>query len=417
MTLPSGWSTQSLGSLLAEVDKRAGSDGDHLEVLSLTKRAGLVPQSERFNKRVATADVSKYKVVRPGQIVYNPYVLWEGAIFASRRPEPGVVSPAYLVWERNEDDGGYLDYVLRSRRMISAYESRSAGAVNRRRSISKADFATIEVPVPPIDEQRKIAHALDRLRTAVEAQVEVVELTVALKRSVSERLFAQGLGQSANAGSELPAGWKRVSLDDCCAIRSSSMAYTVFAEAEEGDSEDSIRCMAIKVSDMTLPGNETSLLAANVQKNLPRALAEKALVPPGAVVFPKRGAAIATNKKRLTTTWTALDPNLIALCPTDDLLAEYLHLWMQTFDLRTITVPGPTPQLNKKDLVPVQLPLPPIEEQRRIVEALKAIDEKLIVHVRTHETLLQLQDALLEAFAVGETRISDEAEGAALAAG
>src|SRR5206468_241287 len=76
-----------------------------LEVLSLTKRWGLLPQSERFDKRIATDDVDTYKVVRTGWIVYNPYVIWEGAVHALRRAKPGIVSPVYAVWKRKADDG------------------------------------------------------------------------------------------------------------------------------------------------------------------------------------------------------------------------------------------------------------------------------------------------------------------------
>jgi type I restriction enzyme, S subunit len=90
------------------------NEQNRLEVLSLTKRFGLIPQSSRFEKRVATENVDKYKVVRPGWIVYNPYVIWEGAIHALHSDRAGIVSPAYRVWERTEDDDGFLDLVLRT---------------------------------------------------------------------------------------------------------------------------------------------------------------------------------------------------------------------------------------------------------------------------------------------------------------
>ena len=75
-----------------------------------------------------------------------------------------------------------------------------------------------------------------------------------------------------------------------------------------------VECMGVKVSDMNLPGNESRFVTANQVKRLPVALARRKLIPPNTVVFPKRGAAIATNKKRLTTRWTVLDPNLIVTC-------------------------------------------------------------------------------------------------------
>ena len=111
--LPEGWQVQRLGELLREVDVRQAdlpkSEAEELKVLSLTKNHGLILQSERFGKRIATEDTSKYKVVREGQIVYNPYVIWEGAVHALRKHPAGLVSPVYPVWETREPDGGFID--------------------------------------------------------------------------------------------------------------------------------------------------------------------------------------------------------------------------------------------------------------------------------------------------------------------
>jgi type I restriction enzyme, S subunit len=178
--------------------------------------------------------------------------------------------------------------------------------------------------------------------------------------------------------SELPSSWKPASLGTCCDIVTSSMSYTDFLRVADSTDSGAVVCMAVKVSDMNLPGNEVAFVTANGGiKRLPIAVASRKLVPPNAVILPKRGAAIATNKKRLTTTWTALDPNLIALRAKDGVDARFLFYWSQTFDLRRITDPGPTPQLNKKDLVPVQLTLPSPEEQRQIAALLSHVQSAL----------------------------------------
>ena len=64
--------------------------------------------SDLFKHRVATEDVSNYKVVRKGQLVYNPYVLWEGAIHTLQTPAAGLVSPVYPVWQAHDVDAVYL---------------------------------------------------------------------------------------------------------------------------------------------------------------------------------------------------------------------------------------------------------------------------------------------------------------------
>ena len=127
-----------------------------------------------------------------------------------------------------------------------------------------------------------------------------------------------------------------------------------------------------------------------------------------AVVFPKRGAAIATNKKRLTTTWTVLDPNLIAVRPKGKVDSGFLFYWTQTFDLKKITDPGPTPQLNKKDLTPLLMPVPPdISEQQEIAAALSTVEAKIDLLRHAHALLSDLFDTLLHQLMTAQIRVHD----------
>ncbi|MGD0168084.1 MAG: restriction endonuclease subunit S, partial [Gaiellaceae bacterium] len=193
---PNDWKQCRLGELLREVDIRVRDLPDDeqvsLEVLSLTKDSGLIPQSERFGRRIATEDVSKYKVVRPGWIVYNPYVIWEGAIHGLRRSEPGIVSPVYPVLERTDDDGRFLDFLLRTPPLIEAYNRLCSGAVNRRRSIKLDAFSGITVNVPPLAERRAIGCVLGTVQRTKEATAKVIAATRLLKQSVMRHLFTYG---------------------------------------------------------------------------------------------------------------------------------------------------------------------------------------------------------------------------------
>jgi type I restriction enzyme, S subunit len=199
--------------------------------------------------------------------------------------------------------------------------------------------------------------------------------------------------------------WKVTSLGDCCDVVTSSMSYTDFLSATNAMNGDVIECMGVKVSDMNLPGNGTAFTTANAVRQLPAAVAARKLVPPNTVVFPKRGAAIATNKKRMTTTWTALDPNLIGLRPKEGLDEQFLFYWSQTLDLRKITDPGPTPQLNKKDLLPVQVTFPAsLIEQRQIALLLSAVQRAIDRQGRLIALTAELKKALMHTLFTKGTR-------------
>lgn len=215
------WPRIALRDLLVERNVRAAdlpeSERQGLEVLSLTKDHGLIPQRERFVHRVATDDVSKYKVVEPGWIVYNPYVIWEGAIHASAFHARGLVSPVYPVWSRREADGGFLDYALRTPEIVAAYQSRSAGAVNRRRSISKDGFLDITLPCPSLEERRRIAMVLNHVQSLIGANRRILSLSVELADSLVDRLMMGGLRGEPTVSTEfgvVPSSWVVAPLRD-----------------------------------------------------------------------------------------------------------------------------------------------------------------------------------------------------------
>ena len=71
-------------------------------VLSITKDSGLVLQSDRFKKQIASVDQSKYLVVKRGQLVLSIH-LDEGVLGVQDVVEEGIVSPAYKIWNVNTD--------------------------------------------------------------------------------------------------------------------------------------------------------------------------------------------------------------------------------------------------------------------------------------------------------------------------
>lgn len=277
--------------------------------------------------------------------------------------------------------------------------------------VTGKEFKGSEILLPSRVEQHKIAGVLGVVQRAIEQQEQLLQLTAELKKTLLHQLFTQGLHGEPQEQTEIglmPQSWEPTPLGTCCNILSGSLSYTDFLKIAPSNEDDAVECMAVKVSDMNLSGNESRFVTANQIKHLPVALAGRKLLPPHTVVFPKRGAAIATNKKRLTTTWTVLDPNLIGVHAKDTLDAEFLFHWLQTFDLRKITDPGPTPQLNKKDLIPVLIPLPRDKgDQQEIARIISHVDGKQSRHQQKKSMLTDLFRTLLHQLMTAQIRVND----------
>ena len=247
-------------------------------------------------------------------------------------------------------------------------------------SINMGQLKRFPVPLPPLEEQRHIAAILDKA-AQVRCLLAKKELAIAsLMQSVFVEVF--GHPQEASVGSQAPV----VTLGECCTLFSGG---TLPAGEDNTGQEGGF--LLLKVSDMNLPGNERSLKTSNLWS--PKPGANSATCPAGSVVIPKRGGAIGTNKKRVVDRDAVLDPNLMALAPKEGMMTtEYLFGWFSFLDLSSITSGSSVPQLNKQDLSPLKVVLPPVEAQSKYKEiALRVslMSESLRTEVIFLQTLSQ----------------------------
>ncbi len=167
---PEGWSSRRIGAFAQRV-KRQNTEGLDLEPLSVTKYNGVVRQSEKYKKRIAT-DPVKYVIAQDGDFAFDPMSLYYGAIGLVRGVGRGLISPDYVSFATDasvHDD--FLDKLLRFPEMHKVYESLSetGNSFGKRRRLYWSVFENIELSLPPLPEQRKIAAILSSVDDAIEA--------------------------------------------------------------------------------------------------------------------------------------------------------------------------------------------------------------------------------------------------------
>lgn len=172
-------------------------------------------------------------------------------------------------------------------------------------------------------------------------------------------------------GMVVPHGWEVVPISEVVTITSGQTPKGV-------DDEDSSKGNVpwFRIADMNTAGNERQLMVAVV--NLTNEAASKLKLkirPTGTIVFPKRGGAIATNKKRLLGVPAAYDLNTMGLIAEED-LTEYIWHWFQTIELGQLSTGTSVPQINNVDIVPLNVPIPPKNEQTRIVTAIESLQQR-----------------------------------------
>ena len=159
--------------------------------------------------------------------------------------------------------------------------------------------------------------------------------------------------------SDHPPNWCSGTVFDLAVLKSGN-SFPSEMELEDGE------YLYVKVSDMNLPENQHEITTSS-HFITPDQNALKSLIPSGSIIFPKRGGAIATNKKRLVRRPLFVDTNTMAMTCPPFIELRYLHIWFLGIDLWELNSGTSVPQINNKDIGPLLVPVPPIPEQRRIV--------------------------------------------------
>ena len=184
------WDLRSLDSLL----DKSGTDraGIHdLPVLSITMRDGLIDQSNKFKKRIASQDTTKYRIAYRNELVVG-FPIDEGVLGFQTKYPAGMVSPAYDIWKLKapkETHISYLERYLRSSQARRIYASKMQGAVARRRSLTKEDFLGLGIPFPPLDAQKRIAHLLGNVEGLIARRKRHLQQLDDLLKSVFLEMF------------------------------------------------------------------------------------------------------------------------------------------------------------------------------------------------------------------------------------
>lgn len=122
--------------------------------------------------------------------------------------------------------------------------------------------------------------------------------------------------------------------------------------------------------------------------------------PKGSIVFPKNGAAIATNKKRILGQDSIVDLNTGGVEPNNDLVrTDYLFYLFQHIDFAQYMRRGAVPTLDLKSVLAIEIELPSLSDQQYIVaelDLLSGIIEKKNAQLRTLERLAE--SLLIETF-------------------
>jgi len=402
--VPVGWKVEPLSDHASRV--RSKNDIGNTNVLTASAIDGLINQREYFNKSVASSDISHYTLLRRGDFAYNKsysHGYPVGVVRRLERYDLGVLSPLYICFSLDSDecDETYLSYYFDSYRFERELNSvvqegaRAHGLLN----IPVNDFFDRELLLPPLPEQKKIASILTAVDEVIENTQKQIDKLQDLKKATMNELLTKGIGHTEFKDSELgriPKSWEVVSLDKVCKVRQG---------------------LQIPIRDRfkgAATGRYPYLTVSWINSKFDSDKAEFIANPNDSVVL-KSNEFLVGRTGAVGQIFDGLEcvfhNNFFAVSLlTDSVEKEFLkHFlkWHTTQDL-LLKLAGSTtiPDLNHGDFYSINVGLPPVEEQCRVVSQVDSIDTTLREIRLKLNALMSLKKSLMQDLLTGKVRVS-----------
>ena len=255
---------------------------------------------------------------------------------------------------RNKCSKQFLYYALQSK--VDSLIAQGTGSTFK--AIGKKVLETTCIPAYSTIEQEQIAETIGHVDNTIAARRNQLALLDQLVKSRFIELFGD---QTAN-----PYAWQQTSIGACCTLKSGT-SLPADRENEGG------AIPYVKVGDMNYPGNEQYITTSS--RFVSEQTAGTGVFPVGTVVFPKRGGAIGTNKKRLTRIPICADLNVMGVTAGRRLTPQYLMAYFNTVDLGTLNNGSSVPQINNKDIAPLLICIPPMALQEQFAAFVEQTDK------------------------------------------
>lgn len=360
--VPAEWGFDRLGGFFSLRSEKV-SDEDYTP-LSVTK-GGVVPQLSHVAK---SDDHANRKLVRKGDFAINSRSDRRNSCgFASQDGSVSLINTICV--PRGEIESRYFGYLFDSSQWSDEFYSWGHGIVADLWTTGWNDMKKILLPVPPLDEQRRIADYLDEkcaeIDRAVSAAEQSIEEYKVYKNSVVYRAITKGLDVDVpmkDSGiewlREIPVGWKITPIKHLFYISKTIAGRTGFDVL-------SITQQGLKVKDIKSGEGQLASDYSHYQ-----------IVEPG---------DFAMNHMDLLTGWIDLSDKTGVTSPdyrvfktrTDDVDKHYyLRVFQHYYSARVfygfckgISSKGRW-RLPADAFRSIQVPLPPLSEQRRIANYL-----------------------------------------------
>jgi len=408
-TIPNGWKVMRLKDILTDIYYG-------ITAKAVEKNTGL--------RMLRTTDIKDYRVnwdklpyceITGRRNNIDKYLLKKNDLIVARAGTAGVsvlveknfndvIFGSYLIKIRLRDGvcPKFVHYFFQSKLYWRYIAHAQAGSTLK--NINLPTLKSLRLLLPPIDEQRKIVEILSTVDEAIRLVDESIARTERLKRGLMQELLTKGIGHKEFKQTEIgkiPKEWKVVQIKDIADVKEG-----IYGK-REGKGIIQLKADSIQENGR-INKNKYALIA------VPKKRIKKYLLRPGDIILSNRNSEEMIGKVAIY--YGEFDEcvfsNLltrIRVC-SEEILPEWLLyiLMLKRYNgiLKALSTRAVNQVLLKKETVEkIRIPIPPLPEQKKIVNVLSLCDRRLELNILRREKLEKIKSGLMNTLLTGKARI------------
>jgi type I restriction enzyme, S subunit len=350
--------------------------------------------------------------LKSGDIVFARIGATTGKSYMITDP-PDAVFASYLIRVRAGEDlePGFLIQFFQSRGYWQQVDANKHA--NLKKGVNGSILSELLLPLPPLPEQKKIAHILSTVQRAIEAQERIIQTTTELKKALMHKLFTKGLRNESQKQTEIgpvPESWTPIKLGELCENPEGALQTGPFGSQLHKHEYQEVGIPVVNPTH--LAGNRINhervpRVSEDVAKRLGKHRLRKF-----DILFARRGEigrqGLVSGEEE---TWLCgtgcflvraskpfIDNRFLALYFATDRLVKWLYAHAAGAIM---------PNLNNSVMQRLPVFYPDQETQAKIVETFATIDKKLSAAVQRQSALQDLFRTLLYELMTAKTRVHE----------
>ncbi|MBW3783183.1 restriction endonuclease subunit S [Aeromonas veronii] len=218
--VPNGWSIKAVADFLEKVSNPVNVTPEMVyhEIGIRSHGKGIFYKEPIFGKELGNKRVF---YVEPDCLVVNIVFAWEQAIAKTTINEKGkIASHRFPMFKPRDNlcDIDYILYLFKSRKGKYLLELASPGGAGRNKTLGQSEFSKLELILPPIEEQKKIAKILSSWDNAISTTEQLLANSQQQKKALMQQLLTGKKRLLDSNGLRFSGEWITIPLEKLCHI-------------------------------------------------------------------------------------------------------------------------------------------------------------------------------------------------------